>query len=915
MTHRSSLQSRLFILGALLTTLFSSFAGTALAQTPCGNIIAPEYFFEDDASDVPITEAIADCSNPFEVTTDPLIPYTLEINDQVVFNGGEVTLVGKTTNNIDIKNTPINLEKNLTLFKHVGNDYVYTRLYLLDPTIEDFTAFAQTYFPTQTEADFYLNLHILDVEGGDPSSFYFDENQEPIIDQNTGETVFTRYSNFSDAANTALYGRKDSVGAGTYTLVVNLKEAAVIGQTWLNWLRGIFIPTAHAQYIQIDVTYAITFTLTELTPEPTGASSVLFLPGIQASRLYNEDGVGTTEDQLWEPNTNSDVEELVMTPSGTSVNDIYTKDVLDEIQGTANIYKGFLGMLEDLEEDEVIADSLAFAYDWRYSVEDIVLYGVKYEHEIKNLMHELESLASSSYTGKVTVIGHSNGGLLAKVLISALEEQGKANLVDKVVFIGTPHLGTPKALATVLHGYDQQKLGGAIINDSTARHVMKNMPGVYSLLPSQKYLEIANSPLINFLESSSTQNQINYFGSTIENVSEYKNFLNGLDGREYDFDNISAPSITNPGFLNAALALHQNQIDNWLPPAGVEVHAVVGVGLKTVASVEYREVVEKTNCTANVFGQIICEEPERFVRPYAHFTQDGDETVTSISADAVAGQLYYFNLEAYREGSLELNSKDHADFTEVSGVQDLIKNIINGTSTTIEYITDTKPEFPGEYNVITIDSPVQILAQDENGNKTGIEGSVIQKNISGSEYLEFGGTKYLILPRDKNVGITLKGEALGGYTLTTAWLRNNGQQVIETTLVDATTTPDMTAQLSFVNGEFTTIKTDYNNDGTVDLETSLDGEVIEVIVTYQTVKEAITDLSLSRTRKMPLLALLNLSEKLYQVSNNKPLLKIAAKQLLTQLISTIEVYKKRGYITESDRLLLVELIKELHINI
>ena len=60
----------------------------------------------------------------------------------------------------------------------------------------------------------------------------------------------------------------------------------------------------------------------------TGYSNVAFLPGIKASRLFNQkiDCFVNCEDQLWEPNWYTDTAELMLNPDGSSENaNIYTK--------------------------------------------------------------------------------------------------------------------------------------------------------------------------------------------------------------------------------------------------------------------------------------------------------------------------------------------------------------------------------------------------------------------------------------------------------------------------------------------------------------------------------------------------------------------------------------------------------------
>ncbi|TSD01839.1 MAG: Acetyltransferases and hydrolases with the alpha/beta hydrolase fold protein [Parcubacteria group bacterium Athens0714_25] len=93
----------------------------------------------------------------------------------------------------------------------------------------------------------------------------------------------------------------------------------------------------------------------------TCASNVLFLPGIKSSRLYKEGMLGS-EDKLWIPNYfGGDMEELRMDEDedGKSIEDVYTRDVLDEVAIPVvggNIYKTFLEKLDGLKSGNVIND-------------------------------------------------------------------------------------------------------------------------------------------------------------------------------------------------------------------------------------------------------------------------------------------------------------------------------------------------------------------------------------------------------------------------------------------------------------------------------------------------------------------------------------------------------------------------------
>ena len=188
-------------------------------------------------------------------------------------------------------------------------------------------------------------------------------------------------------------------------------------------------------------------------------SNVLFLPGIEASRLY-ENG-----ERLWE-GKDDQVELLYLDDNGASKNqNIYAKGVIDVFTGapiSVAIYDAFLGDLAQKKSGGVIEDYAAVAYDWRLSIPDILASGTEepngaiyYNRATSTpyIEQTLRRLADSSRTGKVTIVTHSNGGLLAKALISELGDEAD-DLIDKVIMVGAPQLGTPKAIGSLLHGYD-----------------------------------------------------------------------------------------------------------------------------------------------------------------------------------------------------------------------------------------------------------------------------------------------------------------------------------------------------------------------------------------------------------------------------------------------------------------------------
>ncbi len=643
------------------------------------------------------------------------------------------------------------------------------------------------------------------------------------------------------------------IGVGTYTMLIVDYELILSKRSLMERLREAILPTTYAQSPG-RYTYAVTFTLTEPLPEPTGASSVLFLPGIQASRLY-KDGVLGTEDQVWEPNINNDVAQLEMTSDGFSVNDIYTRDVIDEILFPAlggNIYKGFLGMLDDLKEEGTIANSLAFAYDWRYGVQDIVVSGTRYENEIKSLINEVEDLDEGSFTGKVTIIGHSNGGLLAKALITELERLGDDDLVDKVVFVGVPQLGSAKAIGVLLHGLQQQKMGGLVIDDTTVRDVIENMPGVYSLLPSQKYFDLSDSPLVTSVESLDT-NGISEYGD-IDSLVKLSNFA--LDTQDLRSDNVP---VHTPSTLNSQLMSDmvdgREYFDNWLAPTDIEVYEIVGTGVTTIKSLEYRNYP----CI-----NLICAFGS-YAKPYPIFTKEGDETVATLSAESYGGDKVTGAVDLIREASDLFDlPENHSTLTESPTVQDFIDSIIR-----FPYLNETL-EIPGnfidttrKYTIIGAHSPVQISLQDVDGKRVGIFGNQVLEEILGSQYFELGGSSYLTVPSDIEYEVTIKGTDDGVYSLTIDRLDEEDIQSNLHTYLGASTSPQMVATFKASSTGFTNIYTDLDGDASIDLEKTLDGD--EVLVandySYELLKSEIELLSLPRIYKKLLLLQVKLAEQ------------------------------------------------------
>jgi hypothetical protein len=253
--------------------------------------------------------------------------------------------------------------------------------------------------------------------------------------------------------------------------------------------------------------------------------------------------------------------------------------------------------------------------------------------------------------------------------------------------------------------------------------------------------------------------------------------------------------------------------------------------------------------------------------------------------------------------------------TEIVALQEQVSRIISDTEMHEDnYFGFSEPVFSTEYDVIEINSPVQLTVTDTEGRVTGIgidNGNLIKKEeIPDSYYFEFGGTKYLILPTNIERTTTMNGEAWGGYTLTLSKIDNTGNQYVEHEVVNATTTPNMVASFSKKNGVYSTIKTDLNNDGTYDFESTVDGELVlpTPLYSYPVLVRTISELQISATYKKLLLSTAKQAELFDSKSSENNLYSTLEKLTLKALTSTITLYKKRGILTELQAQELIKIV-------
>ncbi|MGW8184821.1 MAG: lipase/acyltransferase domain-containing protein [Candidatus Moraniibacteriota bacterium] len=499
-----------------------------------------------------------------------------------------------------------------------------------------------------------------------------------------------------------------------------------------------------------------------------GASNVLFLPGLKASRLYSDtDSIcpydGDNKKIAWEPNCNEDVQELFLNDEGESFNpNIITKegDIIDETPIGSNIYKSFIEKMNSMRDvDGTINDWKPVAYDWRLSLEDIL------EDNLIELT--LRDLAADSKTKKVTIVAHSNGGLLAKALMQKLGDEEGEKLVDKIIFVAVPQVGTPAAVAGLLHGEDQGFF--PVLNTQTARGFGENMPGAYNLLPSDGYFSAVQTPIVSFDIDSDSEFKDRY-ADNIDSYDEMYEFLND------DFHRVSAinsevdiPSRLNWNLLQKSENLHEN-LDLWSAPEGVNIVQIAGWGVpETLSETEYE------NKKENYCDEGICLNGIDTLDPDFKFTIDGDGTVITPSALWMSGEnRYWINLDTYnKEHKLAtffgvFNLK-HSNIFEIPELNSFIANNITNIEKPVSeyrYISAEVPLLSDKKRLqYSLHSPLTLELYDNKGRHTGInaEGQIAEQ-IPGTYFKQFGDVKYIFADEDISSYIKMSGYDTGTFT-------------------------------------------------------------------------------------------------------------------------------------------------------
>ncbi len=837
--HHSSVHQRRSLLIAVILLWFFGITMPTSAQTEaCGDIVTPvNFYFEGSEED---RRAIVDCTNPFAKTANIENFYLGEelVQDQgIVYSIDPIKYYGIP----GVEYRYIN--RDMFFYKHTTSDYERINIKYETPPRQDYYEIIARLIPGNTaRIDFYTDV----LSADNPRSYLYTEIEEGVFDHQqktldpfTGETVEDVYFSLSELVEEQIVYPRTPLGPGTYTAVWVVSGGGGGGvevsiHPWLRW----FIPVAYASTIDIRT---ITFTIATPLPEPTGASSVLFLPGIMGSHLYEATNncFGFGERQNWFSITDCNQERLFLDENGDSINDIYTRIedagvVADVAYGAFDsLYANFMESLNELE-GEIIKDFVPFPYDWRLRLDhqlqtvkddqNKVRYVPDLPYQEGLLYQTIKEMASSSHSGRVTIVAHSNGGLVVKTLMQKLQSTNDplVSKIDNIILIGSPQVGTPDAIVGVLHG--TEIANGWAVSQEMARNLLNNAPFGYHLLPNQHYFEGQGSsvqtPVIVFDGGTSTADFRSQYGEDINSFNELRSFMGSASSRQKpESHDLYTPEIANDNLLQYAEEIGDT-LASWAPASTTKIYQLAGTGMWTPKTLRYftGEVCIKHN---QIIGTCAAYGPQ--LQHSIYFTRDGDGTVVIPSASAMSEsdqvERWWLDLDKHAK---QVNTNVHRNMMEVAAVASFVSAIAQRDAIVdTTYITRGKPDLSDEHSLIYhLHSPLDMYVTSDQGVLSSTTNS-----IPGAMYRRFGEVQYVILPANISSPVLhLVGYSSGSFTLISETWDGSTQQVIN----DYRAIPSATSTyVTLAITATTTLQVDYDGDGTIDAIVSPEQDVLQ----------------------------------------------------------------------------------------
>jgi pimeloyl-ACP methyl ester carboxylesterase len=478
--------------------------------------------------------------------------------------------------------------------------------------------------------------------------------------------------------------------------------------------------------------------------EPLGKRPVIIIPGIMGSELYNDaEHIWVNTSKIaFSQSDNFIYDNLKLDENGVSVNSILAGDIVKRIGYDFYNIDIFHDLIDKLERANY--SYFFFPYDWRIDIDNIK----------SRLNYKINSVKQETGFKKVDIIIHSMGGLVVQ---SYLKEYG-SNDIDKIIFVGTPHLGAPKAAKALLFG--DIDIGFGVVNWGTIKELSLNSPSVYQLLPSLdyvsyglEYLELANNDTLEF------------------EVLDYLQSLQYLKNKNL-----------NSKLIDDAVSF-QSTINDY-ETGDIDLYNIVGCKMPTA-------------------GRFQIDDNRSGIFSTKYITGDGTVPLKSATYVSVPdGHEFY------------VKNGGHSALPSLENVRNLIVDILSDNVGTYPGIRNDSNDCALKGRQYEWHSPVEIHIYDSLGNHAGPTLSGFENNIPGISYDIINGEKFIYIPDDGQV-YRIEGVGEGTGTFDLKIITYDNDDIIQTEVFnDIPVTAETIIKIEPESSN--TLNYDYTGSGTFD---------------------------------------------------------------------------------------------------
>lgn len=256
---------------------------------------------------------------------------------------------------------------------------------------------------------------------------------------------------------------------------------------------------------------------------------MIIIPGIMGSELQHK------EYKVWPPHVGTWLKDFNIV--ATRLEDIKNDDI-ESVALCGKYYNGLIRYSQSLVDEVTV-----FHYDWR-----------------QNNFNHIERLAKiiNKKADEIVIVAHSMGGIIAKLFLTAKENEEVVKKVTKLITLGTPWNGAAESHVKLKFG-----MGKAFIR-SRFKYVIPKFESVYQLLPNREYIE-----------SSTIRFAFNYLNNkNWEQICrEYYEPILKKNGLDYD-------EVLGRLYIKMQVEL----------PSNIEHHSIIGYDFKTLVSIKYEGV-------------------------------------------------------------------------------------------------------------------------------------------------------------------------------------------------------------------------------------------------------------------------------------------------------------------------------------